>query len=523
MQTKILWIETGGFHLNTSQYRFTLDLQSTQSQVCIPVTRGDTARTWLISFRDGSKTYTLTDGCLAKLEILRPTGTRLEEFCAIEKNEAVRYSFSQNKNTAAVEGFHECAVVLYDEEGNVMGSPRFSMIVSGRVINTDDIKLSDDDKLLLDAIASEEAYRQSAENERSNAEETRNTSELQRTEAEESRCARFEAIQSIAASLVSPTINVTPIDGGQMVTVTDANAKQTFRITNGNTPIKGIDYFTQADKDELTLLVIEALGGQPIFGYVDENNNIVIHAPLANGTYTAKYEMSDGSTVDIGELSLGDTISVKANLTNCFLESDAIHELVRGESYTAKISANDGYEFSSVSVTMGTADITSGAVSVNGSTANIHIASVSGNLTINAEAALINVLPLAIHSDGTPFVGADGQKGYKTGVRISGSSGGETIQADCMATGFIALRCGEKAIVKNITLHSNENYNVLNFYDESFVKVGNTTVDGNLVDKPSSGVYVIQPHVMSGAESVRYIRFSCETISENTVITVHGV
>ena len=333
--------------MNQSQYRFTLDLQSTQSQVCIPVTRGDTARTWLISFRDRSKTYTLTDGCLAKLEILRPTGTHIEEFCPIENNSTVRYSFSQNKNTAAVEGFHECAVVLYDEEGHIIGSPRFSMIVSSRVINSDNIKLSDETKLSVDSMITEEASRRNAEvarvnaeSERISAEATRAESEAQRTlnEAarqtadterslsEESRTRRFEALQkeirTAAATLVSPIVTVTPTENGHQVKITDHKSEHMFLVMNGKngeqgpkgdtgatgkdgtagySPIKGVDYFTEADKAEIIQAVLDGIGC-PVFGFVNENNNIILSGTLPDGNYSVKYEMEDGSTIDIGIL-----------------------------------------------------------------------------------------------------------------------------------------------------------------------------------------------------------------------------
>lgn len=42
-----------------------------------------------------------------------------------------------------------------------------------------------------------------------------------------------------------------------------------------------------------------------VFGSVDENNNIIISGNLADGTYSVKYKMEDGSTVNIGSLVLG--------------------------------------------------------------------------------------------------------------------------------------------------------------------------------------------------------------------------
>ena len=74
---------------------------------------------------------------------------------------------------------------------------------------------------------------------------------------------------------------------------------------DGYTPQKGVDYWTEADKAEIIASVINTLGGNPIFGYVDENNNIVVQGNLTDGTYSVKYEMENGTTVDIGELALG--------------------------------------------------------------------------------------------------------------------------------------------------------------------------------------------------------------------------
>ena len=85
---------------------------------------------------------------------------------------------------------------------------------------------------------------------------------------------------------------------------TGAQGPQGPAGTDGYTPQKGVDYFTEADKAEIVKAVIESLGGNPVFGYVDENNNIIVSGNLSDGTYTVKYEMDDGSTIDIGELVL---------------------------------------------------------------------------------------------------------------------------------------------------------------------------------------------------------------------------
>lgn len=64
----------------------------------------------------------------------------------------------------------------------------------------------------------------------------------------------------------SPTINVTPIANGHRVTITDINGEQSFDVMNGEkgadgyTPQREIDYWTPADKAEITAYIDTQLG-----------------------------------------------------------------------------------------------------------------------------------------------------------------------------------------------------------------------------------------------------------------------
>ena len=146
--------------MNSSKYRFTLEMHSSQSQVSLPIVRNDTARKLYISFSDGGKIYHIEDDCLAVVRINRPTGTYIEKFCPIEDNTNVVYDFAQQKNTAVAEGLHDCEVTLYSPEGEVLTTARFSMMVSARVVNSDTIGVTDENWTMLDSIAVAEAGRQ---------------------------------------------------------------------------------------------------------------------------------------------------------------------------------------------------------------------------------------------------------------------------------------------------------------------------------------------------------------------------
>ena len=71
---------------------------------------------------------------------------------------------------------------------------------------------------------------------------------------------------------------------------------------------KGDPYtLTEADKNSIVQSVLESLGGQPVAGYFDENNDIVITSALADGTYTVKLEKGDG-TYNLGTVTVNTAI-----------------------------------------------------------------------------------------------------------------------------------------------------------------------------------------------------------------------
>ena len=192
--------------MNYSIHRFSLDMHSVQSQISIPVLLGDTSRELRIVLSDGGNPYIIKDGCLAKITIKRPTGTHLEEFCSIEDNTTIVYPFDQNENTAAVVGIHDCDITLYDLEGKNIASPKFTMVVSERVLKKDDITLKDEDFTAVNAMVKAEAERQSAENVRGSAEAARISAEEERSANEASRQETLRKIrEAMTNGGLSPT------------------------------------------------------------------------------------------------------------------------------------------------------------------------------------------------------------------------------------------------------------------------------------------------------------------------------
>lgn len=110
-----------------------------------------------------------------------------------------------------------------------------------------------------------------------------------------------------------------------------------FDGADGYTPQKGVDYWTEEDKAEMTaqvkavcvaknqgasnvgkILVVGTDGNLTltdmpegggtsgdVTGVLDESNNILLSGNLADGTYTLKYENADGTYTEIGTLEVG--------------------------------------------------------------------------------------------------------------------------------------------------------------------------------------------------------------------------
>lgn len=284
---------------------------------------------------------------------------------------------------------------------------------------------------------------------------------------------------------------------------------------------------TDADKAEIVAMVLGALDGKVISGYVDSGNNIIITG-LRGGSYTVKYEMEDGCTIDIGNLELDTNVyySITNNLTNC-VSSNGAAEIVAGGRYSATITANSGYELESVVVTM-----CGMAVTVENGV--IEIASVTGNIVVTATATekagephYTNWLPLSVDADGSDFVGAHelGGDGWEYGYKISGSSGNPSAIDGAYVSGFIPITPRDQIRIKNIAIYPAVSTNNIVFYDENKVKMYSATTGAAPTFNPSvkieGDVYRFSGALFTEATNIAFFRFSCGGITEETIVTIN--
>jgi hypothetical protein len=220
---------------------------------------------------------------------------------------------------------------------------------------------------------------------------------------------------------------------------------------------------------------------------------------------------------------------ISTELANATITAE--HTAVKeNDAYTATVSVNDGCTLQYVKVTMGGEDITTdvyteadGSIIIPNVTGAIHI-------EVKAKAAAVNLLPLAIaDAAGTPYVGDNGEKGYRVGYRIS--SGNLEKAANMCCTGYMPIHPDAVIRIKNVevpTTGYDAPYENLSFVatpgSSHLIFIEN---DENWPSTEENGVITIKVADAANASTtpqnlpnVKYFRFCCKTITENTIVTV---
>lgn len=112
--------------------------------------------------------------------------------------------------------------------------------------------------------------------------------------------AQMNHIETGIDALDTNKLDATALPEAVNTALAQAKASGEFDGADGKTPVKGTDYWTDADQESIVQQVIAALG-TPVFGTIDENNVITLTGALPDGkTYTFVYEDADGNKNTIG-------------------------------------------------------------------------------------------------------------------------------------------------------------------------------------------------------------------------------
>ena len=142
---------------------------------------------------------------------------------------------------------------------------------------------------------------------------------------------------------------------------------------------------------------------------------------------------------------------------------------------------------------------------------------------VSKGAEYTNVLPLAINADKTPYVGNNGEKGYKTGWRINSSYVEKEVAGRC-CTGFIPAKPSDTIRLKNIYHPTDNNLNgYLILYDSSFTPIGNGYEGTAFKLENGACEIVVNKATMSAGTiaSMAFFRISTGIIDTTSIITIN--
>jgi hypothetical protein len=240
-----------------STYQFVLDLQSTQSNVTLPITRTDTNRQIRISFSDGGKPVSLANITKACLSI-KGNGVHGGTSIDIDNTEVL----IDLKNWFTAPGIYDCEITLFSGDFNI-SAPKFYINVAET--NNTDIPLDDVEELPdFEQFSKDEGIRIANEEARVQAESSRVTAESKRVTAEIDRVNYYEKLQQDVIDGkyngkdgqpgepgITPVVTVTPAPdkNGVLITVTAGGTTTQQLIYNGSAGKDGTDGDTPYIKD----------------------------------------------------------------------------------------------------------------------------------------------------------------------------------------------------------------------------------------------------------------------------------
>ena len=127
--------------MNKTNFNVSLDIHDIYSQFTLPIKKGDTTGRLTVTLMEGGKPYQITDDCYAVFAATNPNGGVLHNSCIIQNNKIV---YDLTPNTVAVSSKLECEILLYGEGGELLISPRFTIIVYETVYSEEEVASSNE-------------------------------------------------------------------------------------------------------------------------------------------------------------------------------------------------------------------------------------------------------------------------------------------------------------------------------------------------------------------------------------------
>lgn len=226
--------------------------------------------------------------------------------------------------------------------------------------------------------------------------------------------------------------------------------------------------------------------------------------------------------------------NITKSLTNC--TASGATTIVEDGTATLTITANSGYELPDAITVSGasyTWNKSAGAVTLSNPTSNVTVTVVA----VAEKPKYTNQIPLSITSSKTPYVGNNGEDGYKSNYRLN-SAGTETAQAgsNVGVTGFIPVKQNDIVYMKGIKFGTGSaavDWTYLGLYNGSFTNkmsakptqlsavsylLGEFAYDANGY---ATSFKIVDRYNDAGTTTGGYIRISALGVDANAVITIN--
>lgn len=123
--------------MNALKHRLTLEMTVLYSQATIHIKKGDTKNKLIISLSENGKPYEITNNVYAAFVGNKPDGRIVFNECDIVGN-TIEYTITAQ--TSAAVGMVACELRLYDNNGELLTSPRFTVVVDETVYDEDRVE-----------------------------------------------------------------------------------------------------------------------------------------------------------------------------------------------------------------------------------------------------------------------------------------------------------------------------------------------------------------------------------------------
>lgn len=242
--------------MNTT-YRISLDVHKTESQVSITTFRGDSGHKIVANLTEDGKPLPLSKKCKVFFECVKADTKTLTNECDVENGKIV-YNFKQDTpegetcQTTAVPGVVKCQFKIIGENGGIISAPRFTIVVEDTVCDEGEIgKSVSEATALIELVAT---LNKKLDND-----------EFTAATFTPSVSADGVLSWSNNKNLANPeSVNIKGEKGDQGIQgiqgekgekgdqgIQGEKGDKGEKGDDGYTPVKGVDYYTEAEKKEL--------------------------------------------------------------------------------------------------------------------------------------------------------------------------------------------------------------------------------------------------------------------------------